>query len=102
MNQADTAATWRAFLLILGMATTAAGLYWLVWGVSGGPGAAVLSAGALSGYLGGTYYVIRRGGFRRGLVAQFVFLAAAALLGTWLLGAMIALMVWGDPIGPPN
>lgn len=85
------------------MAAGVATVAWSTWYVIDSAVVVVtLSGTLLAAYPLGSYIVIRRGDFRWGVMVQFVGLSIVALLGMWLLGAIIALMFWGEPIGPSN
>lgn len=99
----EDSAAWNAFLWIVGMAVGAVTAAWSVWYVVDSATAMLVLSGALLvAYIGGSSVFIAQGGFRRGVVGQLVGLCILALVGTWLLGAIVALMVWGGPIGPAN
>src|SRR5690349_426170 len=103
MSATENSPAWRTFLIIVGMAAGVAVVAWSTWYAAISSSLIVIvSGGLVVAYCLGSYAVIRKGAFRKGLVAQFVVLSVSALMGMWLLGAIVALMLWEGPLGPPN
>lgn len=78
------------------MAAGVAIVTWSTWYVVDSAAVVIVLAALLVTYSLGSYVLIRRGDFRRGVVVQFVGLTIVALLGMWLLGAIIALILWAS------
>jgi hypothetical protein len=88
--------------VILGTASVVASVFWLAWAVFSGWGFAAFTVGLLVIYGGVVVGAIRMAGSSTRVTMELVVLSVAALIGTWMLGAAVALMFWGEPIGPPN
>jgi hypothetical protein len=102
MSGPDSQRTWRAFWVIVGSAVGVASVSWIAWAVFSGWGSAVLTVGLLIIYCGVVISVIHRADAGRRVVVELAALSVGALIGMWMLGAVIALMLWAEPIGPPN
>jgi hypothetical protein len=85
------------------MAAGVAAMSWLAWAASSSPLVVVLVPAVLVvAYCFEIYRLIRLGSFRGAMAAEFAMLGVVALCAMWLMGAVIALVVWGGPIGPSN
>lgn len=102
MKDFEESTTWRSFWLIIALAAATAAVIWIAWGGFGGAAATALSVAGTAAYLVAVYRIIRGSGFPRNLVVQFVMLSVVAFVVTCLVGAVIALAVRGEPVGPPN
>lgn len=94
---------WRALCTIAALAAAFVAAFWIIWAISnddrvtGWAGLALLV-----GYFASSLVVARRTADRPVAAAQLITVSVAVVAGLWIFGAIVALALWGEPLGPAD